>query len=121
MRLNVLRSCGNESWWMAEEIILLCEASSEVRRGRGRVALTISEGFKNPLERRLGAGTVVAGSNGMLKGRAVRVLCERSREEREGSEKKRDGREVSALCDRSRLIREVRSAKLSGSEVRRLF
>ena len=97
MRLNVLRSFGNESWWMAEEIILLCEASSEVRLGSGHVALTISEGEKNPLERRLGAGTVVAGSNGMLKGSAVRELCERSRREREGSEKNSDGREVRAL------------------------
>jgi hypothetical protein len=82
---------------MAEEIILLCEASSEVRRGRGRVALTISEGEKNPLERRLDDGTVVAGSNDILKGRAVRELCEMSRTEREGSEKKCDGREVRAL------------------------
>ena len=97
MRLNVSRSCGNELWWMSEEIILLCEASSELRRGRGRVALTISKGDRNPPERRLGVGTVVAGSNGMLKGRAVRELCERSRTEREGSEKKCDGREVRAL------------------------
>ena len=97
MRPNVFKSRGNESWWMAEETILLCEASSEVRRGRGRVALTISGGEKNPLERWLGAGTVVTESNGMLKGRAVRELCERSRREREGSEKKCDGREVRAL------------------------
>ena len=82
---------------MAEVIILLWEASSEVRRGRGRVALTISEGEKNPLERWLGAGTVIAGSKGMPKGRAVRELCERSRTEREGSEKNCDGREVRAL------------------------
>jgi hypothetical protein len=82
---------------MAEETILLCEASREVRRGRGRVALTISEGERNPLECRLCAGTVVAGSKGMLKGRAVRELCERSRTEREGSEKKCDGRDVRAL------------------------
>lgn len=82
---------------MAEETILLCEASSEIRRGRGRVALTISEGVKNPLEHRLGAGTVVVGSNGMLKGRAVRELCEMSRSDREGSEKNCDGREMRAL------------------------
>ena len=97
MRLNVLRSCGNESWWMAEEIILLCEASSEVRQGSGHIALTISEGEKNPLGRRLGAGTVVVGSNGMLKGRAVRELCERSKTERDGSEKKCGGREMREL------------------------
>ena len=82
---------------MAEETILLCEASSEVIRGRGRVALTISGGEKNPLDRRLGARIVVAGSKGMLKGRVVRELCERSRTERDGSEKKSDGREVRAL------------------------
>ncbi len=106
---------------MAEATILLCEASSEVRRGRGRVALMISGGEKNSFERWVGAGADVAGSNGMLKGRAARELCERSRTEREGSEKKCDGRVVRALWDRSRLIREVRSAKLSGSEARRLF
>jgi len=55
--------------------------------GRGRAALTISEGEKNPLERRLGTGTVVAGSKGIPKGRAVRELCERSRREREGERK----------------------------------
>ena len=91
-----MRSCGNVSWWMAEEVILLCEASSEVRQGSGRVALTISEGEKNPLGR-LDAGTVVVGSNGMLKGRAVRELCERSKTEREGSEKKCGGREMREL------------------------
>src|SRR5713226_5249433 len=101
---------------MVEATILLCEASSEVRRGRGRVALMISGGEKNSFERWVGAG-----ADGMLKGRAARELCERSRTEREGSEKKCDGRVVRALWDRSRLIREVRSAKLSGSEARRLF
>jgi hypothetical protein len=106
---------------MAEETILLCETSREVRWGRGRVARTITGAEKSPLERRRGAGAVVAGSNGMLKGREVRELCEMSRTEREGSKKNCDGREVRALWDRSRLIREVRSAKLSGSEARRLF
>jgi hypothetical protein len=121
MRLNVLRSCGNVLWWISEEAILLCEASREVRRGRGRVARTISGAEKNAPGRRLGVGAVVARSNGMLKGREVRELCEMSRTESEGSEKNCDGREVRVLCDRSRLIREVRSAKLSGSEARRLF
>jgi len=82
---------------MAEEMILLCETSREVRQGRGRVARTISGAVRNPLERRRGAGAVVAVSNGMLKGRVVRELCEMSRTEREGSEKNCNGREVRAL------------------------
>jgi hypothetical protein len=97
MRLNVLRSCGNASWWMAEETILLCETSREVSRGRGRVARTISGAERNPLERWVGTGAGVAKSNGMLKGRVVRELCEKSRTESEGSAKKCDGRAVRAL------------------------
>jgi len=64
----------------------LCEASKDVRLGSGRVALTISGAEKKVLERRLGAGILVAGSNGMLKGRAVKALWEISRRERTGSE-----------------------------------
>lgn len=97
MRLNTLRSRGNASWWMAEETILLCETSREVRWGRGRVARTISGAERNPLERWLDNGAIVAGSNGILKGREVKELCEMSRTEREGSEKKCDGREIKAL------------------------
>jgi hypothetical protein len=82
---------------MAEETILLCETSKEVSRGRGRVARTTSGAVKNPLERRVDTGAVVAESNGMLKGRVVRELCEMSRTEREGSAKKYDGRDVRAL------------------------
>jgi hypothetical protein len=82
---------------MADETILLCETSREVRLGRGRFARTISGAEKNALGRRLGVGAVVARSNGMLKGRAVRELCEMSRTEREGSEKKCNGSEVRAL------------------------
>jgi hypothetical protein len=59
---------------MAEETILLCEASKDVRLGSGHVALTISGAEKKELERRLGVGALVAGSNGMLKGRAVKAL-----------------------------------------------
>jgi hypothetical protein len=64
----------------------LCEARKDVRLGSGHVALTISGGEKNELERRLGAGVLIAGSNGMLKGRAVKALWEISRRESTESE-----------------------------------
>ena len=101
---------------MAEETILLCEASRDARLGSGHIALTISGAEKKLLERRLGAGGLVTGSNGRLKGRAVRALWEISRTESAGSEKMCGGRAVRALWERSRLAREVRSAKLSGSD-----
>jgi len=102
-------------------VILLYEASRDVRQGSGRVALTISGVEKKLLERRVGSGRLVAGSNGILKGRAVKELCEISSTEGVGSEKKRGGRDVKALWERSILTRDVRSAKLSGSDTRRLF
>ena len=64
--------------------MLLCEASKDVRLGSGHVALTISRAKE--LERRLGVGVLVAGSNGTLKGRAVKALWEISRRESAGSE-----------------------------------
>jgi hypothetical protein len=73
---------------MAEVTMLLCEASREARRGSGRVALTTAGAEKKSLERRLGTGTFVAESNGILKGRAMRELCETSRLERAGRAKK---------------------------------
>jgi hypothetical protein len=106
---------------MAEEKILLCEASRDARLGSGHVALTISGAEKKSLERRLGTAGLVAESNGILKGRAVRALWEISRRERAGSEKMCGGRAVRALWERSRLTKEVRSAKLSGSDARRFI